>query len=100
MQAPAAAGGAAAAAGPKPAAGSFKVQCVGLVKTDTAEGGHNPVLNVLRGMCSRYETFERVEYGFSAPLQSGTNAVSLKLFKHKAPKVAQSNPFLPPPPLM
>jgi hypothetical protein len=97
MQAPAA-----APSGGKPSApaGSFKVQCVGLVKTDPTAGSANPVLNVLRGMCSRYETFERVEYGFTAPLQSGTSSVTLRLFRHKPPKVNSSNPFAPPPPAM
>ncbi|KAI8477520.1 MAG: hypothetical protein J3K34DRAFT_515839 [Monoraphidium minutum] len=95
-------GGGPAAGGAKPAAGappgSFKVQCVGLVKTEGAAGGANPVLNVLRGMCSRYESFERVEYGCTAPLQSGTASASLKLFKHRPPKAASNNPFAPPNP--
>jgi hypothetical protein len=97
-QAPAAAG-AAGAAGAPPSAG-FKVQCVGLVKTDAAAGGANPVLNVLRGMCLRYETFERLEYGFAAPLQSGTSSVNLRLSRHKPPKATSSNPFAPPLPAM
>lgn len=94
----AAPGGAAAPAGAQQ--GAFKVQCVGLVRTDGAAGGINPVLDVLRGMCSRYETFERQEYGFSAPLKSGTAATQLRLFRHKPPKAAGSNPFAPPPPAM
>jgi len=108
MQAAAAPGGAgtagaSAAAGGAPAPAqqaSFKVQCVGLVKTDASAGGANPVLNVLRGMCLRYETFERLEYGFAAPLQSGTNSVSVRLFRHKPPKSSSSNPFALPPPAM
>jgi hypothetical protein len=101
--APAAGGGAAAAAAAAPIAVGFKVQCVGLVKTAAVAGGANPVLNVLRGMCLRYETFERLEYGFSAPLQSGTSATSLRVFRHTTPKSAakhhpsSANPFAPEP---
>jgi hypothetical protein len=84
------AGGAAAAA--PPSAVGFKVQCVGLVKTATVAGGANPVLNVLRGMCLRYETFERLEYGFAAPLQSGTNSTSIRVFRHTTPKTAVKHP--------
>lgn len=96
MQAPAAPG----AAAPAAPTGTFRVQCVGLVRSDDQSGGHNPVLNVLRGMCSRYETFERTEYGFAAPVQSGTNTVSLRLFRHKPPRSPNNNPFAPPPPAM
>lgn len=71
---------------------------MGLVKADASAGGPSAVLDVLRGMCLRYESFERVEYGLAAPLQSGTAAASLRLFRHKPPPQAAGNPFAPPPP--
>lgn len=78
---------------------TFRAQLVGLVKADAASGASpSAVLSVLRGMCLRYESFERVEYGFAAPLQSGTTAAALRLFRHKSPAQAPANPFAPPPP--
>eukprot|EP00877_Chromochloris_zofingiensis_P004258 jgi/Chrzof1/13833/Cz08g14080.t1 len=65
-----------------PASKTLQCKCAGILPHST---GHNALFDILRGMCTRYETFRSWEIGYRVPLQGGLEHNSIKLVRKEEP---------------